>query len=488
VVLVDAPTAPDTATRDLVIGSCVLVGLGLLAAFATRAWALGAGVLAGIGVLGLGLVLMVAPWDALTRLGTDGRQRIDVTLLGEDTAAAAWTAGLVAVAIATTMVLLLRMVQGRERLLAGMVVAVVAPAVLALGALDLVLRLEPQLWVGVLTGALATVVAGAAAWWVREDALSAWLGTATSAYLGLVTLRMAAANDHLLTVTVSVVALTMALVHALRERDDRPVSAGISGALAALSGGWALTLWGDWFRSDDATVAVALAAYAALVGLVAAPLTRRATSRVTLEISALVVGTAAVAYPADLRTSAMALTIVGSAICVLAVINRDRQAASWLGAAVLGVATVLRVALEVRAPELYTLPAAAVLIAFGMWRLRNDDKAHSFAVLGSGLTLGLLPSLLLALEEPVSLRGALIGAAGVVVLMTGVQLRLAAPFVLGAATTGLLALRHLEPYAEAVPRWISLGGVGLVLLLVGVTWEARRHDLETAGRYLTALR
>ena len=81
VVLVDAPTTPDTATRDLVVGSCVLVALGLIAAFATRAWALGAAVLAGIGVLGLGLMLTVAPWDALARLGTDGSQRIDITLL-----------------------------------------------------------------------------------------------------------------------------------------------------------------------------------------------------------------------------------------------------------------------------------------------------------------------------------------------------------------------------------------------------------------------
>ena len=58
----------------------------------------------------------------------------------------------------------------------------------------------------------------------------------------------------------------------------------------------------------------------------------------------------------------------------------------------------------------------------------------------------------------------------------------------GAVTTGLLAVRHLEPYADAVPRWISLGGVGLALLLVGITWESRRRNLETAGRYLTALR
>ena len=61
----------------------------------------------------------------------------------------------------------------------------------------------------------------------------------------------------------------------------------------------------------------------------------------------------------------------------------------------------------------------------------------------------------------------------------GSQQRLAAPFVFGAVTTGVLALRHLEPVADAVPRWITLGGVGLALLLVGVTWEARRRNLET---------
>jgi hypothetical protein len=60
--------------------------------------------------------------------------------------------------------------------------------------------------------------------------------------------------------------------------------------------------------------------------------------------------------------------------------------------------------------------------------------------------------------------------------------------VLGALATGVLALRHLQPVAEAVPRWISLGGLGLVLLLVGVTWEARRRNMENAQRYLTALR
>ena len=141
-----------------------------------------------------------------------------------------------------------------------------------------------------------------------------------------------------------------------------------------------------------------------------------------------------------------------------------------------------------QAPELYTLPAATLLIAAGAWRLRTDREASSFDVLGSGLTLALLPSLLLALDEPVSLRGALIGAPACSRSPSGSSSGWRRRSSLGAATTGLLAVRHLEPYADAVPRWITLGGVGLALLVVGVTWEARRRNLETAGRYLAALR
>jgi hypothetical protein len=240
--------------------------------------------------------------------------------------------------------------------------------------------------------------------------------------------------------------------------------------------------------AEVADRSLALAVYAGLVGVLASPVTLRAATRVALEAAAVVLAALAVGYSGDERTSAMALTIVGTAVCLVAVTTRDRGLAGWAGAGVLGVATVVRVLSDVSAPELYTLPAAALLVAAGAWRLRLDRGTSSFTVLGSGLTLALLPSLLLALDEPVSLRGALIGAAAVLVLAAGVQQRLAAPFVLGAVTTGILAVRHLQPVADAVPRWISLGGVGVMLLLVGVTWEARRRNLEMAQRYLTALR
>jgi hypothetical protein len=49
-------------------------------------------------------------------------------------------------------------------------------------------------------------------------------------------------------------------------------------------------------------------------------------------------------------------------------------------------------------------------------------------------------------------------------------------------------VRHLGPVVEGLPRWISLGSVGLVLLAVGVTWEQRRRDVEATSRYLAALR
>ena len=283
-------------------------------------------------------------------------------------------------------------------------------------------------------------------------------------------------------------AIGLLAVFALREREGSDVAAGLAAGAGALVGGYALVSWALVLGGGQESQALALAVYAALVGVVASPLTRRTTARVALELAAGLLAVSAVALSVDAQGAAMVLTVVGTGIAVVAVTNRDRLVLGWLGAVVLGFATVIRVVEEVRFPELYTLPAAALLLAAGTWRLSRDPGTSSFMALGSGLTLALLPSLLLALDEPVSVRGALVGFAALVSLAWGVQQRLAAPFVLGALATAVLALRHLQPIADAVPRWVSLGLVGLALLVVGITWEARRRNAETAGRYLTALR
>ncbi len=481
------PQWASTDTRDAVVASALLLALALLAALGPRHWARGAAVLAGLGVLGVGLALAVGPWEVLSLLEPVGRTSPTLRLLAPDDPAA-WTFGVLGLSVAGAGLLLLRHVPARHLPSTALSVGALAPTAIALGGLGLVLYLEPTLWGATLAAGVATAVAAAAAWWVRTDAVAGWVGVTATSYLAGLTLWAAAADDLLWPITLSVGFVALAVVYGLREQSGSARSAVISGVLAALAGAVALDGWGRWTGADVDERAVVVAVYAALVGLFASPGSRRTTSRIGFEVTGLLVGVLATATAVDLRASAMALTVIGTAVCVIGVAYRDREGLGWVGAVLLGAATAVRVLADVQAPELYTLPAAALLVAVGAWRLAGDREANSFLVLGSGLTLGLLPSLLLALEEPVSLRGALIGAAGVAVLAAGVWRRLASPFVLGAGTTALLALRHLQPYADAVPRWMSLGAVGLALLVVGVTWEARRRNLQTAGRYLGELR
>lgn len=487
VLLVNGPATPGSTTRDLMVACATVVALGLVASLAPRVWALGAGVLTAAGTGLLGMLLLAGPWFSLGRLDLEGQNPADRTLTGQDEIAA-WAAGVVALSVVVAALCLLRRVPVALGSTAVRVFATLAPATLTLGALVVLLELEPPLWTAVLAAAVATTSAGAATWWSRDHVLAAGLGSAATAYLTVVLLWAAVTNEILIAATTVGLFLVLSVVAVLRERRNGRLSAAVAGSLAGLFGGWALVALGRVLDADTEAIALALAAYAAMVALLAAPTTRRTTTRLTLEATAVTLAVLATGFSGDDRTTAMVLTILGTAICLVTATTGDRDTLGWGGAAVLGIATLVRLDADVAAPELYTLPAAALLVAAGGWRLHQDRETSSFTFLGSGLTLALLPSLLLALEEPASLRGALIGAAGVLVLAVGVQQRLSAPFVLGAGTTSLLALRHLQPVAEAVPRWMSLGGVGLLLLVVGVTWEARRRDVEQAQRYLTELR
>lgn len=486
--LARAPQSFDTPTADRVVDSAVLAALSLLTAFAPLVWARGAAALTALMAVSLGLALVLAPWDVLLYLRVDGRADANLTMSAMTDNAASWAFLVIAIAVVAAAAALLRHASATAASTVRRVVMTVAPAVLALGALVLVLELQPQLWVGVLASALAAATAAVGAWSARDHGVAAWLGSAAAAYLTVVTLYAASASHLLVALVTTALLVGLAASGGLRDRAGSAVSAGVLLALAAMSGGWSMLAWGHVTAADLESRTLALAAYAGLVGVLAAPLTRRVAARVCVEGAAAALALLAVLSVSDERAVAMVLTVVGTGICLVAVTTRDRALLGWAGAFVLGMATLIRVVVEVRAPELYTLPAAALLVAVGAWRLRSRQGASSLTMLGSGLTLALTPSLLLALTDPVSLRGALIGLAGVVVLAVGVQQRLAAPFVLGAATTAVLALRHLEPLAEAVPRWVSLGGVGVLLLVVGVTWEARRRDLDQAQRYLTALR
>jgi len=372
---------------------------------------------------------------------------------------------------------------------AGRAWVALGPAALALGAATCLLENGPTLLVAVLVWCAPLAIASAMALTVRHQDAPLAASLLFAAYLVGTGLRLTAPSHLLSAAFATAVALVLAFAHT--RADSRPLAGMLQPLLAGatvLSTAYAAAHWAFRAGAGGDAVGVVVVAVAALALLAARPVGRGGRGRIAIEITGFLTGLAATAFPDDPAVVATVLTLLGSAVAVVTVLNRDRDEAAWIGVALLGVATAIRVVDDVRAPELYTLPAAAVLLGAGWWRLTHDARIGSVRALSSGLTLALVPSLLLALDEPVSLRGVLVAAAGVAAVAVGIARLWAAPFVAGAATTGALAVRHLGPVVDGLPRWISLGSLGLALLLVGITWEQRRRDAEAASRYLASLR
>jgi len=213
-----------------------------------------------------------------------------------------------------------------------------------------------------------------------------------------------------------------------------------------------------------------------------------------LEISAAVVGTVAslgavLAAVDTSRALAIHLTVAGVLVTASALLHPTRRFLAWPGGLLLAMATWVRLAeLGVTVPEAYTLPSALVLTAVGCWRLLRDDRTATLRLLAPGLSLATVPSLLVVLDDPTSLRALLLGLGCLALVLAGVALRWSAPVVVGAVVGAVLVLRELAPYAAELPPWVVIGLSGTVLLVVGVTWESRMRDVRTATRYVARLR
>jgi hypothetical protein len=479
-------------TADLLTWAVVSAALAGVSAVAPRAWAWPAAGLTALALLLWTAITLVRPLDVITRLpatapADDARLGLHLPPAGDGPAP--WTAVVGVLVIGATVGGLRRHLSPEAREAVGRAFIALGPGALALGATTGLLETEPTLAIAVLAWAGTVAITGAMAVTVRHHDGPLIASLVFALYLVVVGLRLAVASHLLAAVLATAVALVLAGAYA---RAGRTVLRGILlpvlAASAVLVAGFAATHWPYLADGRGDAAGLSLVGVAAAALLLARPAGRGEPSRVSLEVGGLVIGLVATAFPVERTTVAMVLTVLGTAVAVVAILYRDRDEASWIGVALLGVATAIRVVEDVRAPELYTLPAAALLIGAGWWRLDRDPAVGTFRALSSGLTLALLPSLLLALDEPVSLRGALIAAGGLAALVVGLGRLWAAPFAAGALTTAVLALRHLGPVVEGLPRWISLGAVGLLLLLVGVTWEQRRRDVQAASRYLASLR
>jgi hypothetical protein len=485
VLLVVAPGG--SADRDLVLLSCLAVGFAGACLVAPRTWALPAVGYAGVGALVAAGFLLLRPAQALVGLPTTGPSdsaNLDLHLSPPASALSPWTAIVLGAVVVVVALALVRWIGDPAlRHSAVRVWVLAAPTVGALGVVTAFLETGPTVgnavlaWTAVL--ALLAILAATA----RPAPAPAAL--AITGYLGVVGLRLAVPS-HLLAALLAT-ALATGLAVAYRRTGADAVTRATTGVAALVAAGFAVTHFPYLVGGAGDAAGLSLAALAAAAGLSAA-VVARGEDRPVLEVTALVLGLGAVAFPVDDAVTTLVLTVVGSAVALVSVLHRDRDQVAWLGTAILGFAALLRVLGELSLPELATAPAAALLLVAGVHRMLTDQKASSLRVLGSGLTLALLPTLLLSIEDPVSLRGALAGVAAVLVLAGGIARRWAAPFLAGAGALAVLAVRHLGPVAEALPRWISLGALGVGLLVVAVTWEARRRQLEVAERYLVALR
>ncbi|HEV2888779.1 MAG TPA: zinc ribbon domain-containing protein [Frankiaceae bacterium] len=204
---------------------------------------------------------------------------------------------------------------------------------------------------------------------------------------------------------------------------------------------------------------------------------------------------AATAYAAALAmatddTGWLSWVLAAGGVTALADATRpERRELAWVGGTLLTACSWTRLFLEgVRAPEAYAAPLAITALALGHLRRRRDESVGSWAAYGTGLSLAFGPSMWLVLTEPTTLRALLVAVAATAVLLAGVSERLQAPLTVGAGVLVVDAFVQVAPFAAALPKWATLGALGIAVIAVGVTYEDRRRDVDRLRQTYESLR
>jgi hypothetical protein len=173
-------------------------------------------------------------------------------------------------------------------------------------------------------------------------------------------------------------------------------------------------------------------------------------------------------------------TLLAAGVAAALVATRPgRHPVAWAAGGLLTASSWTRLALEdVTAPEAYTVPPAVVLLVVGFLRHRRDPQLSSWTAYGTGLALALGPSLLWAIGDEGLARPLLLGLSALTITLVGARARLQAPLLIGGAVLAVDAAAQVAPYVDAVPRWVSVGLAGLLLVLFGATYERRLRDLR----------
>src|SRR6266568_4934058 len=310
------------------------------------------------------------------------------------------------------------------------------------------------LWAALLCTAAGALGCGAGAVLADRDgrSLAASVLAACTAVLTVVALAWALATEAGTLAVVGLLAIAAAAAAAvLGESAAAVVSAGGGAAQAGL------------------TVAVA-----AGIVLVAGAHWRQRTAEgpvmETLGLAGLVAGILLAAR--EERWLAAALTAAVPMLAVAAV-RPARRGYAWCGAAAAVAATWAWLAVA----NVALLAAAAALIA-GAVTWRGHPRGGSWLAFGPGIAVALLPSLVVTIDRGGVARPLLLTGGAVLVVLAGARARLQAPLILGALTLLALGVEVLLPVAARLPRWVTIGAAGLVLLWLGATTDRRLTQLR----------
>lgn len=495
------PAFDETGTAVTLTGVAVLLGAGAAAWLLPRPWGLTAVLTQVVAAVGVIVALAATAADVAGRLGEvtvaswSGRPG-DVLPAAAAGLPAPWLAPVVVVTLLLTGAALTRASATLDDVVSAVTDVRLGAGLLAAAAVVTLAAYPVPVWTVLL--ALLVVTAGFLAWWLARPAAAA-LVLAGVFLAGAVAVG---AYEEWFTVAATTSALVAAaLVHL---RASRLETAAVAGALApaALAGdAWT---WGALVDAAGTWTALAglllLAATALTLHLYPAGWWRCGSA--TAARTGVEAGAAAVAVPlglagvlsagtgAEATWTAVYLTVAGAAVVAMSLVRSDRRQLTWAGSALLVLASWVRLAdLGVNEPEPYTLPAALALVVVGALRLRRDPDADTVGAVGPGLTLALVPSLLWVLDDPMTLRGLVLGAACLVLVLVGLRGRWSAPLVIGAAVGGVLVVRMAAPYVDAaVPRWVLIGAAGALLIATGVTWERRLQEARHMVGYVRSLR
>ncbi|MCL2540952.1 MAG: hypothetical protein FWE71_00660 [Nocardioidaceae bacterium] len=333
------------------------------------------------------------------------------------------------------------------------------------------------------TGLAALTALVAAALAVRgEDALApayTWIAVGVAILAAVASLPSAS-----LTATVAGSGLVTALVLTLLGRTERVRIPGEAALVPAAALGTAGTVMavGD----EPAWIAVPVLLAVGVVAI-ARPVARVEVPAVVAALASLLVSVIAATDPLGLIS--LWLLVIGGLCCASALLHAQRRPLAAAGGLLWMVAIWTRLFDQhVAVVEAYTLPLAVALLAVGLLHLHRRAGAGTDQALLPGLALATIPSLLLVLGDPVSLRSLLLGTACLVLVLAGATMRWSAPVLAGTAVGVVLVLRELGPYAGTVPQWVWIGLAGVLLTVTGITWERRLRDLRRAAGLIGRLR